>query len=124
MHRLNLTNPTLGKSDVGPVEWLVNRPGFEVGGSGAVLNATFWDPREGYEVLDAPSMRMVVSLADFDDSRWINLTGVSGHPFHDNYSDQTELFVEGKTLPWRWSPDSVADASQHILTLQPADDEG
>ena len=36
-------------------------------------------PAEGYEVTAAPSMRMVVSLADLDDSRWINLTGVSGH---------------------------------------------
>lgn len=123
MHKLNLRNPTLGESGVGPVEWLVNRTGYKMGGSGAVLNATFWDAREGYAVKNAPSMRMVVSLDDFDDSRWINLTGVSGHPFHDNYSDQTDLFVDGKTLPWRWSPDSVADAAEHTLTLLPDDDE-
>lgn len=123
MHRLDLRNPTLGESGVGAVEWLVNRTGYKMSGSGAVLNATFWDPREGYAVKNAPSMRMVVSLDDFDDSRWINLTGVSGHPFHDNYADQTELFVDGKTLPWRWSPDSVADAAEHTLTLLPDDDE-
>ena len=45
-------------------------------------------------------MRMVVSLADFDDSRWINLTGVSGHPFSPHYTDQTDLWVAGETLPW------------------------
>ena len=46
----------------------------------SIVNATGWDAVEGYDVTAAPSMRMVVSLADFDDSRWINLTGVSGHP--------------------------------------------
>ena len=44
-----------------------------------------------YDVTAAPSMRMVVSLADFDDSRWINLTGVSGHAFDRHYTDQTDL---------------------------------
>ena len=32
LHRLDLTEPTLGTSGVGPVEWLVNRGGWEVGG--------------------------------------------------------------------------------------------
>ena len=41
-------------------------------------------------------MRMVVSLADFDESRWINLTGVSGHPFGAHYTDQTDLWVDGR----------------------------
>ena len=55
-------------------------------------------------MIAAPSMRMVVSLADFDDSRWINLTGVSGHAFNDHYTDQTDLWVDGETLPWAFSP--------------------
>ena len=67
----------------------------------------------------APSMRMVVSLADFDDSRWINLTGASGHAFHPNYTDQTELYVDGRTLPWAYSKDAVDDAGEHSLTLVP-----
>ena len=45
-------------------------------------------------------MRMVVSLGDLDDSRWINLTGVSGHAFDDHYTDQTDLWAKGETLPW------------------------
>ena len=49
-------------------------------------------------------MRMVVSLADFDDSRWINLTGVSGHPFSAHYTDQTDLWVAGRDAPRGPSP--------------------
>ena len=67
----------------------------------------------------APSMRMVVSLADLDDSRWINLTGVSGHAFDRHYTDQTDLWADGKTLPWAFSPDAVTDAGEDVLTLEP-----
>ena len=50
-----------------------------------------WDAAaDGYDVTAAPSMRMVVSLADLDASRWVNLTGVSGHAFDPHYADQTD----------------------------------
>jgi penicillin amidase len=121
LHRLDLVQPTLGTSGIGPVEWLVNRGGWEVGGGGSLVNATSWDAREGYDVTAAPSMRMVVSTADFDDSRWINLTGVSGHPFHDHYTDQTELWVDGEYLPWPSSREAVEAAGEDELTLVPDD---
>ena len=69
-----------GSPAIGLVEWLFNRDGWEVGGGGAIVNATGVGRRRGATTSPrAPSMRMVVSLADLDDSRWINLTGVSGH---------------------------------------------
>ena len=122
LHRLNLHNATLGESGVGPVERLLNRDGYMVGGGNAILNATGWDAAEGYEVFWAPSMRMVVSLANLDDSRWVNLTGVSGHPGSGHYTDQTDLYVAGKTLPWAFSRSAVEDAAEDTLTLVPAED--
>ena len=85
------------------------------------MNATANLASEGYTVDFAPSMRMVVSLADFDDSRWVNLTGVSGHPFSDHYTDQTDLWARGETLPWVFSREAVESAGEHTLTLLPAD---
>jgi penicillin amidase len=120
LHRMNLHNATLGESGIGPVERLFNRDGWEVGGGSSIVDATSWNAVDGYEVTAAPSMRMVVSLADFDDSRWINLTGVSGHPASSHYSDQTELWVEGRTLPWAWSREAVEAAADDTLTLRPA----
>jgi len=120
LHRLDLRNSTLGESGIGPVEWLVNRGGWEVGGSAAAVDAAGWNAAEGYTVDFGPSMRMVVSLADFDDTRWVNLTGVSGHPFHEHYTDQTDLWARGDTLPWSFSRDAVVAAAEHTLTLQPA----
>ncbi|HTW16750.1 MAG TPA: penicillin acylase family protein [Nocardioides sp.] len=122
LHRLELRSPTLGESGIGPVERLVNREGWEVGGGSSTVDATAWDAAEGYEVTSAPSMRMVVSLDDFDASRWINLTGVSGHPASDHYTDQTDLWAEGESLAWPFSADAVEDASVHVLTLVPGAD--
>ncbi len=120
LHRLELDSSTLGESGIAPVEHLFNRGGWEVGGGGSLVDATGWDAREGYEVATAPSMRMVVSLADLDDSRWINLTGVSGHAYHPHYADQTDLMVEGRTLPWAFSREAVEAAGEDTLTLVPA----
>jgi len=92
---------------------------FPVAGGTSIVNATSWNAAEDYTVTAAPSMRMVVSLADLDDSRWINLTGVSGHPFDRHYDDQTDLWVDGRTLPWSFSSDAVHDAGEDVLTLRP-----
>ena len=56
-----------------------------------------------------PAMRMVLSLEDWDDSRWVSLTGVSGHPTSAHYTDQTDLLVAGGTLPFLFSPEAVAE---------------
>jgi penicillin amidase len=119
LHELDLVHQTLGTSGVGLVEALFNRGGWRTAGGGSIVNATAWDAREGYGVTAAPSMRMVVSLEDFDDSRWINLTGVSGHPASDHYTDQTDLWAEGETLPWFFSRDAVEAAGQETLVLVP-----
>ena len=121
IHRMNLHSSTLGESGVGPVERLFNRDGWQVGGGPSIVDATSWNAVDGYEVTAAPSMRMVVSLADWDDSRWINLTGVSGHPASSHYSDQTELYVAGETLPWAYSRDAVDAAADDTLVLMPAE---
>ena len=121
LHRLDLHSPTLGESGIGPVEWLVNRGGWEVGGGRRPSTRPRTLAADGYVVDSAPSMRMVVSLADLDDSRWINLTGVSGHPFSAHYTDQTDLWARGETLPWAFTRDAVDGSAQHTLTLQPAD---
>jgi penicillin amidase len=121
LHRLDLEQQTLGQSGVGVVEALFNRGGWEASGGGSIVNATSWDAAEGYAVTSAPSMRMVVSLADFDDSLWINLTGVSGHPFSGHYTDQTDLWVEGETLPWAFTAEAVEEAGEDELNLVPAE---
>lgn len=118
MHTLELVNPTLGDSGVGAVNWLFNRGPFETGGGSGIVNATSWDASAGYGITSAPSMRMIVDLGDFDKSRWIQLTGNSGHAFHDNYLDQHKLWAKGETAPWAFTETTVKEATKRQLTLK------
>jgi penicillin amidase len=122
LHALELRSSTLGESGIGVVERLFNRGGWEISGGSAIVAATSWDAREGYGVTSAPSMRMVVDLDDLDASRWVSLTGVSGHAFADHYTDQTDVFVAGDTLAWPFTPDAVEAAAEDELTLTPVAD--
>lgn len=119
LHELELRSATLGESGIRPVEWLFNRDGWEMGGGPSVVNALAWHAPDGYEVSTGPSMRMVVGMDDLDAARWINLTGVSGHAFHRHYTDQTDLYARGETLPWVFSREAVEGAADDTLTLTP-----
>ena len=123
-HRLRLDHRTLGRSDWGLVRWLFNRGDHQVGGGGEAVDATTWDAAgDSYEVTSAPSMRMVVSMADLDSSRWVNLTGVSGHAFDAHYVDQADLWADGRTLSWPFSRKAVQAETEHTLRLTRASDE-
>jgi penicillin amidase len=117
LHKLTLTNQTLGTTGIGVVDRLFNRGPYELGGGSSTVDATGWDASKGYTVTATPSMRMVVDLSDFDKSRWINLTGVSGHAFSSNYTDQTDLWVKGQTLPWAFTKGAVESTRKHTLTF-------
>nr|WP_239579198.1 penicillin acylase family protein [Microlunatus panaciterrae] len=119
LHRLTLVHQTLGKSGIPAVEALFNRGDYEVGGGPAVVDALAYDDRLGYRVTHGPTMRMIVDLADRDGSRWINQSGVSGHAFHRNYDDQTELWASNRMIPFVVGRAKVDAAAQHRLELVP-----
>ena len=48
-------------------------------------------------------------------------TLVSGHPASSHYSDQTELYVDGETLPWAFTRGAVQAAAEDTLVLTPAE---
>ncbi|MDQ3165746.1 MAG: penicillin acylase family protein [Actinomycetota bacterium] len=120
LHRLSLDNLTLGQSGVGLVRGAFNRGPYEVGGGGGTVDATSWVATDGFEVTAVPAMRMVVSMADLDASRWIQVTGASGHAYSAHYTDQTQLWVDGETLAWPFSRGAVEGAMQDRLVLLPA----
>jgi penicillin amidase len=123
-HQLDLESQTLGQSSSGLVRWLFNRGGYQVGGGGEIVDATKWNAAsDSYRVTAAPSMRMVVDLRDLDASRWVNLTGVSGHAFDKHYVDQTDLWLEGRTLAWPFARKDVEAATEDTLTLIPESDD-
>jgi len=122
IHTLELKNASFGESGVAPIEWLFNRGPYELAGGSSVVNAVGWDAAVGYTVDWVPSMRQVISLADWDDSSWLNLTGASGHAFHPNYVDQMPLWQNHETRPWLFSMDAVEKAATDTLYLRAHED--
>jgi penicillin amidase len=121
LHRVHLRHEALG-SDAVPsvVRGIFNQDRQAVGGSSAMVNAMNWDAAtDSFDVTSAPTMRMVVDLADLDASRWVNQTGTSGHPFHPHWDDQTQAWVEGRTYPWPFTSDAVQAVAQERMTLVP-----
>ncbi|MEK8143688.1 penicillin acylase family protein [Streptomyces sp. M10(2022)] len=55
---------------------------------------------------------------DWDKSRWINLTGASGHAFSANYTDQTGKWVDGELLDWSFGTNAVGQSTVDTLTLR------
>jgi penicillin G amidase len=119
LHRLELRNETFGDSGIGPIEWLFNRGPLELAGGDSLVDATGSNAQTGYGVDWVPSMRMIVDLADTDRSRWVNLTGASGHAFDAHYWDQAKLWARGETTPMRSAPETIRREARKTLTLTP-----
>ncbi|WP_406059114.1 penicillin acylase family protein [Streptomyces sp. NBC_01077] len=119
LHQLTLKNQTLGTAGPGVVQQLLNRGPWNLGGGEAAVDATGWNAAGGYDVIWVPSMRMVVNVGDWDKSRWINLTGASGHAFHSNYTDQTDAWAKGDLYDWAYGRAAVDAATKDTLKLKP-----
>ncbi|GHH07856.1 penicillin acylase family protein [Streptomyces lanatus] len=119
LHRLFLKNQTLGTEGPGFLQYALNRGPWKLSGGEATVNASGWNAAGGYGVVWVPSMRMVVNLGDLDKSKWINLTGASGHAYNAHYTDQTDKWADGELLDWSFSDKAVDGSTSDTLVLRP-----
>ncbi|MEJ8657878.1 penicillin acylase family protein [Streptomyces sp. MS1.AVA.4] len=119
LHQLTLKNQTLGTEGPEALQWMLNRGPWNLGGGEATVNATGWNAAGGYDVIWVPSMRMIVNVGDWDKSRWINLTGASGHAYNAHYTDQTDKWAKGELLDWAYGEQAVQAATKDTLVLKP-----
>lgn len=119
LHRLFLKNQTLGTEGPGFLQYVLNRGPWKLSGGEATVNASGWNAAGGYGVVWVPSMRMVVNLSDLDKSKWINLTGASGHAYNAHYTDQTDKWADGELLDWSFSDEAVDESTSDTLVLRP-----
>ncbi len=118
MHTLTLTNQSFGTSGIGIIERIFNRGPLELAGSSSVVDATSWTSDNGYAVDEAPSMRQVLDVGNWDRSTWVNLTGESGHAYSAHYVDQADAWATGHTYPWPFSSAAVGASTVDTLTLR------
>ncbi|MBU4213641.1 MAG: penicillin acylase family protein [Actinobacteria bacterium] len=121
VHTIAPEHPVLGGDAVPAlVRSLMNPDPRPVGGGSAVVDATAWDASSGsFDVVSAPSMRMVVDLSDLDSSTWVTLTGSSGHPGSTHYADQLTAWSTGLSYPWPFTAAAVEADAADRLTLTP-----
>ncbi|MDO0914202.1 penicillin acylase family protein [Streptomyces sp. DT2A-34] len=119
LHRLFLKNQTLGTDGPSFLQYVLNRGPWKLSGGEATVNASGWNAAGGYGVVWVPSMRMVANLGDLDKSKWINLTGASGHAYSAHYTDQTDKWADGELLDWSFSDDAVDESTSDTLVLRP-----
>jgi len=112
-----ISNP-LGLSGISVLEDMVNRGGYETGGGSEIVNATGWGG-DTFEVEGLPSYRMIIDLANLDNSRSIHTTGQSGHPYSDHYSDMIDAWRNIEYKPMLFSRAAVEAAAQSTLILNP-----
>ena len=119
MHASTFRNGTLGESGISLIEDLFNRGPVPTGGGEALVNATGWSVRDGYETNWLPSMRMIVDLSNLNNSLTVHTTGQSGHAYHPHYDDMASLWANIKYYPMWWEQDSVITYAEGHLVLTP-----
>jgi penicillin G amidase len=119
LHQLRLRDHGFGQPGApGPVRALVNPRPVPLGGGNAV-NAVGWDAAKGYQVDLVPSVRLVMDVGQWDASRWVIGTGVSGHAFHPHSSDQAAVWRAGRALPFAFRREALPTGDLRALRLTP-----
>jgi len=117
VHTITFKNQTLGKSGVAPIEALFNRGPYPVDGTTSTVNAE--NASADFSVQSHPSWRMVVDLANWNNSTAVHPTGQSGHTGHPHYADMMALWLEGRTQAFLWQRADVEQGAEGVLVAGP-----
>ncbi len=85
----------------------VNKLAFKLNGTGI------------YKVTSGPAMRILLDFENVEESVSVLPTGNSGNRFSKHYSDQKELYVEGKYRPQLMNKEDILDEAKGTLKLVP-----
>jgi penicillin amidase len=96
-----------------------NRGPFPTSGGSAIVNATGWSTRWGYQVTSVPSMRMIVDLGSLRNSLTMHTTGQSGHPYSPHYIDMADPWRLIQYHPMLWERSEIESNSEGHLILRP-----
>lgn len=120
LHTATFVNTPLGQSGIGLIETLFNAGPVAASGSSRTINNTAWSFSAPFAVRSLPSFRMIVDLADLENSRASHTTGQSGHPLSPHYRDMIEAWRTISYHPLRFGDEAVKAATRHTLELRPA----
>ena len=94
-------------------------PALPVGGSGTTVMLTDYDPPDFTPRVGA-SVRMVVDVGAWDESRWINAPGQAGDLQARHGQDLAPIWAAGGYVPMVYGEAAVAAATEATWSLRPA----
>jgi penicillin amidase len=95
--------------DVGPLQ---------TGGSAFTVNASSYRARDFLQ-LGGPSVRMVLDVGNWDNSRAVNYPGESGDSNNQHYRDLAPMWAAGTYFPLLYSRQAVEKATEKRIRLVP-----
>ena len=102
-----------------PLNRIFNLGPFPWGGDANTVNQSASDP---VDPADNPfiiaSLRMVVDVGNWDETRFALPGGQSGNPLSPHYADQLPLWRQGEGIPIAWSPEQVEQTTRETLHLE------
>jgi penicillin amidase len=96
----------------------VNVGPLERAGGPYTPNAAHYRPAD-FRDTGGPSVRIVIDLGNWDNSRAVNHPGQSGDPDSAHYRDLTPLWQKGEYFPLLYSRKAVEGATERRIRLKP-----
>jgi penicillin amidase len=90
-----------------------------VGGSALSPAASTYGMAD-FKVTNGASIRFVIDVGDWDNSRIMNTPGQAGDPDSPHYSDLFPLWAKGEYVPMLWSRAAIEQATERVIRLEPA----
>lgn len=117
VHKLEHQHP-IGRQK--PFNRLFNVGPFAVTGGDEVINKMDFNKSNlDYAVRSGPAMRILIDLADIENSLSVLPTGQSGHPMSAHYDDQAPLYNAGKFRAQMMDESSIKETAKNVLYLKP-----
>jgi len=117
LHTATFKNQSLGSSGIAPIEQLLNRGPYAADGATAAVNAV--SHGESMIVSSVPSLRIVMDVSDWRNSKMIHTTGQSGHTMNAHYDDMIDSWLNSKANPLLWARADIDANSEGTLHLLP-----
>jgi len=103
-----------------PLDRVFNLGPFPWGGDTNTVGQAFAPPSDPTtNPLSIASLRMVVDVGNWEESRFALPGGQSGNPLSPHYDDLLPLWQRGEGAPIAWSPEEVARVARSTLHLVP-----
>ena len=105
---------------VKPLDRILNRGPFPIGGDGTTVCATHttWHDLSS-EVVVGPPFRFIADLGDLRNSLGMLVPGQSGQPGSTHYDDQIDAWFSGEYHPMLWDREDVEAGAVAVLRLTP-----